>query len=277
MILQYHGWPQTGDLLGFSTQGEIDHGHFFMIRIPILMYHSIDDSASAACVRPKRFEEQMAYLKRIGYEAIDLDAVYHYVMESTSVCSKPIVITFDDGYRDNLDNAYPVLEKYGMCATIFLATDYLGATNRWNAAEGVMQRPLMAWEDIRQALKSPLLSFQPHTCSHPKLTHIPLAQARQEMLRSKQAIEEQIGTSCHHFAYPYGDFNETVITVARKVGFRTACSTRWGHNRQGNDLYSLYRIGIRNQDRLSDFKRALGEPAPLWKYYLLCIRARLGF
>ena len=248
-----------------------------MTRIPILMYHSIDDSSSAACVRPKRFEEQLAYLKRVGYEAVDLDTVYRYMTEGASISLKPIVITFDDGYQDNLDNAYPVLKKYGMCATIFLATDYLGATNRWNEAEGVTQRPLMAWEDIRQALKSPLLSFQPHTCSHPKLTHIPLAQARQEILRSKQAIEDQIGTSCHHFAYPYGDFNGPVMELAKEVGYRTACSTRWGHNRRGDDLYSLYRIGIRNEARLSDFKRALGGPPPLWKYYWLRLRARLGF
>lgn len=247
-----------------------------MVRIPILMYHSIDNSASAACVRPKRFEEQMAYLKRVGYKAVDLDAVYHYVTERTSLCSKPIVITFDDGYRDNLDNAWPVLEKNEMCATIFLATDYLGATNRWNAALGVQQRLLMSWQDIRSAFRNPLLSFQPHTCSHPKLTHIPVAQTRQEMLTSKQILEDHLGTPCHHFAYPYGDFNGPVMDLAKEVGYKTACSTRWGHNRPGDDPYKLYRIGIRNQDRLSDFKRALGEPPPLWKYYWLRLKAKLG-
>ena len=90
-----------------------------MIRIPILMYHSIDDSLAAACVRPKCFEEQMAYLKHVGYEAVDLDAVFSYMTIGVSLPSKPIVITFDDGYRDNMENAYPILKKYGMCATIF--------------------------------------------------------------------------------------------------------------------------------------------------------------
>ena len=247
-----------------------------MIRIPILMYHSIDDSSAAACVRPKRFEEQLAYLKRVGYEAVDLDTVYRYMTEGASISLKPIVITFDDGYQDNLKNAYPLLKKYGMCATIFLATDHLGASNRWNAVEGVPQRPLMAWQDIREAIRDSLLSFQAHTCSHPKLTHIPISQAREEMLKSKETIEDRLGRPCHHFAYPYGDFNETLITVARKAGFRTACSTRWGHNRPGDDLYSLYRIGIRNEARLSDFKRALGGPPPLWKYYWLRFKAKFG-
>jgi peptidoglycan/xylan/chitin deacetylase (PgdA/CDA1 family) len=247
-----------------------------MIRIPILMYHSIDDSSAAACVRPKRFEEQLAYLKRVGYEAVDLDAVYRYMTEGASISLKPIVITFDDGYQDNLKNAYPLLKKYGMCATIFLATDHLGASNLWNAVEGVPQRPLMTWEEIREAARESLFSFQSHTSSHPKLTRIPISQVREEMLRSKQIIEDRLGRPCHHFAYPYGDFNDDVKKVAEETGYRTACSTRWGHNRPGDDLYSLYRIGISNENRVPDFKRVLGGQPPLWKYYWLRFKAKFG-
>lgn len=247
-----------------------------MIRIPILMYHSIDDSSAAACVTPKRFEEQMAYLRRVGYQAVNLDAVCGYMAQNASQPFKPIVITFDDGYRDNLEKAYPILMKYEMCATIFLATDHLGFSNRWNAGEGVPQRPLMTWEEIREAAKEPLFSFQSHTSSHPKLTRIPISQVREEMLRSKQVIEDRLGRPCYHFAYPYGDFNEDVKKVAEETGYRAACSTRWGHNRPGDDLYSLYRIGIRNEDRLRDFKRVLGGPPPLWKYYWLRFKAKFG-
>ena len=247
-----------------------------MIRVPILMYHSVDDDSAAACVRPDRFREQMAYLKGAGYEAVDLDAVHGYMTGRATLPGKPIVITFDDGYRDNVEIAYPILKDYGMCATIYLATGHLGYTNRWNAAEGVTQRPLLTWEEVRVAANDPLLSFQAHTRTHPRLSTLPLNQAREELALSKQVIEEQLGRPCHHFAYPYGDFNDAVRDAAEEAGFHTACSTRWGHNRPGDDLFSLYRIGMSNGDSLKDFKRILGEPPPLWKYYWLRIKARFS-
>jgi peptidoglycan/xylan/chitin deacetylase (PgdA/CDA1 family) len=246
-----------------------------MIRVPILMYHSIDDSSDGACVRPQRFEAQMVYLRKAGYQTVDLDAVYGYLTRGIELPAKPIVITFDDGYRDNLVNAYPTLKKYGMCATIFLPTDYVGFTNRWNAAEGVTQRPLLNWEEIHALANDPLISFQAHTCSHPRLTQIPLNQVREELKQSKEDIEDHLGNACHHFAYPFGDFNDAVRDVVEEMGFHIACSTRWGHNRHGVDIFGLYRIGMRNQDSLADFKRVLGEPPPPWKYYWLRLKSNI--
>ncbi|RNC69643.1 MAG: polysaccharide deacetylase family protein [Desulfuromonadales bacterium] len=247
-----------------------------MIRVPILMYHAVDDDPAAACVRPSRFEEQMAYLSKAGYVSVDLDAVHDYLSQGATLPQKPIVITFDDGYRDNVEIAYPILKKYGMCATIYLATGHLGYSNRWNAGDGVAQRPLLTWEEVCSAAGNPILSFQAHTCSHPKLTRIPPDQVREELGRSKQMIEERLGRECHHFAYPYGDYDDTVRDAAEEAGFLTACTTRWGHNRPGDDLFSLYRIGVRNGDSLRDFKRILGEPPPLWKYYWLRLRAKVA-
>jgi peptidoglycan/xylan/chitin deacetylase (PgdA/CDA1 family) len=247
-----------------------------MIRIPILMYHSVDDDSAAACVRPHRFEEQLSYLSRSGYEAVDLDAVYDYLTQGASISSKPIVITFDDGYRDNLENAYPILKKYGMCATIYLVTGHLGSSNRWNASDGIPQRPLMNWDEICSSANDLLLSFQAHTFSHPKLTRISANQVREELGNSKQMIEERLGKPCRHLAYPYGDYDSVVRDTAEEVGFRTACSTRWGNNRPGDDLLCLFRIGVGNDDSLRDFKRILGEPPPLWKYYWLRFKKRIA-
>jgi peptidoglycan/xylan/chitin deacetylase (PgdA/CDA1 family) len=240
------------------------------------MYHSVDDSSDRACVRPQRFEEQIAYLKKAGYHAVNLDAVYSYLTGETSLPTKIVVITFDDGFRDNMENAYPVLKRYGMCFTIFLPTDHIGLSNRWNAAEGVPQRQLLTWEEIRLLANDPLVCFSAHSCSHPKLTHIPVKQVRDELSRSKKIIEDHLSRQCYHMAYPYGDFNEAVCHIAMETGFHTACTMRWGHNRSGCDLFALYRIGISNQDRLSDFKRVIGEPLPIWKYYWKRIKAKLN-
>ena len=246
------------------------------MRIPILMYHSVDDSPDNACVRPQRFKEQIAYIKDAGYNAIDLDALYNYLTVGTALQSKPIVITFDDGFRDNIENAYPILKKYGMCFTIFLPTDHIGFSNRWNAAEGIAQRQLLTWEEIKLLSDDPLVSFNAHSCSHPKLTRIPLSQVRDELDKSKKTIEDRVGKPCRHFAYPYGDSNETVHRVAMETGFLTACTTQWGHNRRGGNLFALCRIGISNKDNLSAFKRVLGEPMPMWKYYYHRLKARLS-
>jgi peptidoglycan/xylan/chitin deacetylase (PgdA/CDA1 family) len=246
-----------------------------MIRIPILMYHSVEDDFASACVRPANFEEQVAYLHKAGYRAVDLDAVYFHITEGRPLPSKPIVISFDDGYRDNLENAYPVLKRYGMSATIFLPTGHLGFSNRWNAAAGATQRAIMTREEVRSAANDPLLSFQAHTCTHPRLTEIPIKQAREEIKKGKKDMEDLLGKPCHHLAYPYGDFNDAVRDAAEEAGFLTACTTRWGHNRQGDDSFALFRIGVGNRDTLSDFRRILGEPPPLWKYYLLRLKSAL--
>lgn len=237
------------------------------------MYHSVDKDHVAACVWPERFEEQVAYLVKAGYTSVHMDAVYDYLAHGASIAQKPVVITFDDGYRDNLEKAYPVLKRYGMCATIFLPTGHLGFSNRWNAAAGGKQRAIMTREEVRTAAKDPMLSFQAHTCTHPKLTQIPIEQARAELMRSRDVIEDLLGKACHHFAYPYGDFNQAVRDAAEEAGFHTACTVRWGHIRQGDDRFTLYRIGVGNKDTLSDFKRILGEPTPIWKYYWLRMKS----
>jgi peptidoglycan/xylan/chitin deacetylase (PgdA/CDA1 family) len=247
-----------------------------VIRVPMLMYHSVDDDSAAACVRPHRFEEQLAYLRRSGYESVDLDALHGYMTQSVALPRKPIVITFDDGYRDNLERAYPILKKYGMCATVFIVTNYLGHSNRWDTPNGIHQRPLLSWEEVCAVADDPLISFHAHTCSHPRLTRIPLDEVREELAGSKQMIEDRLGRACHHFAYPYGDYDRVVRDAAEEAGFRTACSTRWGHNQPGDDLFSLFRIGVGNRDSLRDFKRILGEPPPRWKYYWLRLKRRVA-
>ena len=240
-----------------------------MTRVPILMYHAVDDSPAGACVHPHRFAEQLAYLKRAGYQTIHLDELYGSLIHGSALPAKPLVITFDDGYRDNLQVAWPLLRQAGFKATIFLATGHLGSSNRWNAADGVPQRPLLDWDEVIEAAREPQLSFQPHTHSHPRLTRIPPAQADEELRRSKETLEQRLGKACPHLAYPYGDYNRAVRDLAEQAGYHTACTVQWGHNRAGQDPLALFRIGIRNQDRLADFKKSLGEPPPLWKYYWL--------
>lgn len=227
-------------------------------------------------MRPHRFREQIAYLKKAGYRAVSLDAVYNYFIGGASLPPKPVVITFDDGFRDNIENAYPILKEYGMCFTIFLPTGHVGFSNRWNAPEGITQRQLLTWEEVRLLANDPLISFCAHSCTHPKLTQITESQVRDELNRSKKELEGHTGRPCHHLAYPYGDSNEAVHRIAMETGFHTACTTMWGHNRQGCDLFALYRIGIRNEDTLSDFKRVLGEPLPLWKYCWRRLQSRLN-
>jgi len=239
------------------------------------MYHSIADRRAGACVRPRRFAEQMAYLQDVGYQSVHLDAVYDYLVIGGQLPLKPVVITFDDGYRDNVENAHGILDKYGMCGTIFLATGHVGHTNRWNAADGVPQRPLVSWTEVRDYAGGPVFSFQGHTSSHPRLTRLPVDRVRDEMARGKRELEERLGQPCYHFAYPYGDFNQMVQDAVREAGYRTACTTRWGHVRLGANLLCLPRIGVANGDRLSDFKRILGEPLSDSQYYWRRLKARL--
>ncbi|HET6515292.1 MAG TPA: polysaccharide deacetylase family protein [Thermodesulfovibrionales bacterium] len=185
----------------------------------------------------------MWYLKAAGFVVVPL----HEIMDfgGTDARRKKVVaLTFDDGYEDFYVNAFPVLEKYGYPATVFVVSDLVGTTNAWDENSLGIRKQLMAWDRIR-ALSSRNVFFGSHTRTHPFLTRIEEQRAREEIDSSKKIIEEQTRHVVETFCYPYGDRNNAVKRMVREAGYKVAVTTDRGSVHREDDPLTLRRAFIR--------------------------------
>jgi len=216
----------------------------------IICYHCVKDEANS-CLRPTKvldFDRQMQYLSK-RYSPMSLERMAHCLREGTSLPPKAIAVTFDDGYQDNYENAYPVLRKYNVPATVFLATNFIGTGEipAWEEGYYTGERALMlSWEQVCE-MSDGGISFGSHTLSHPFLTRIPRKQLEYELCRSREIIEQQIGKPVTTFAYPSGDFDSETKEAVREAGYCAAVSIRAGQNSPYDDVYALRRNLIQVQ------------------------------
>src|SRR3954449_3067340 len=124
-------------------------------QVPILMYHSIAREAGRRfrpfVVAPEQFAEQIAYLDQAGYTPLTVsELVRAWAYRGIGLPTRPVVVTFDDGFADFHTAALPVLARYGFSATLYVATGYIGDTSRWLAAEGEGERPMLTWAQLAE-------------------------------------------------------------------------------------------------------------------------------
>ena len=246
------------------------------MKIPILMYHMVcetdDPKEKRYCCHPTAFKKQMAYLKRAGYLVIGLDDLINSIINGTTLPQKSIAITFDDGFADNYENAFPVLKKYGFPATVFVVSRLAGRTNEWMQEEGFPARKLSGWKELKDMSENGI-TMGSHTTTHPSLIDIEVGSARHEIINSKSELEEALGKPVHFFAYPYGLLNEQVEKLVVEAGYLGACSTRTGFNSERENPFALRRIEVYGTDTLWNFiwKLKFGTNEGTWalplKYY----------
>jgi len=211
---------------------------------PILSYHSIDNSGSPISVAPKEFENQMNFLWKSGYTTITLWEYVNSMMMNKPVPSQGIVLTFDDGYKNNYDVMFPILKSFGFTATIFVVTGFMGKEDSWEKDEGIPDLPLLSWNEVME-MKKYGLDFQPHSHSHPLLTHLTEDKIRAELINSKREIESRLNEKAGVFCYPYGKYDAKVIKILKEVGFKAAVTSRFGWNYEPIDFFRIERIGSR--------------------------------
>ena len=174
-------------------------------RSAILTYHSLDDSGSVISVHPERFRRQMEFLASSPVPVVPLDEAMR----------RPncVAITFDDGFRNFLDYAAPVLDRLGLPATVFVVSGYCGRSNNWpSQPKGVLDLPLMDWREL--ASLPPSISIGAHTDTHPHLTALSDAECDRELRDSQDRIEQQMGRRIRCMAYPYGSHSASVMAAA---------------------------------------------------------------
>jgi peptidoglycan/xylan/chitin deacetylase (PgdA/CDA1 family) len=223
-------------------------------KISVLMYHQVGDFAPMAAHRStychyRRFAAQMAYLRRLGYQVLSLDQVVAGVAGQRPIPPRAVALTFDDGYENFYEYAFPVLQRYGFPAMVYLVAGLVGGKADWFAADGRATPPLMDTARIRQ-LRRAGIDFGSHGVSHVKLAQLDPARMRGEVTDSKARLEDLLGEEVGHFCYPYGSHNQEVVETARAAGYRSAVTCVRAAAVPGMDLLALPRKAISYGDSL---------------------------
>jgi peptidoglycan/xylan/chitin deacetylase (PgdA/CDA1 family) len=231
--------------------------------VPILMYHSIsdeDESNNHAYYRtktsPMMFAAQMKYLHESGYKTCSPAEAIQQLQ--TRVAAKLVVITFDDGYRDFYQHAFPILDQYGFNATVYLPTAYIGENP--GSFKGT---DCLTWAEVRDLNRHGIL-FGSHTVTHPQLRELSRVDVNKEITNSKQTIEQELGGEVSSFAYPYAfpqvdtDFTKMLRDSLRGAGYVNGVCTMVGRaNRKSEPLF-LERLPVNSCDDTALFAAKLG-------------------
>lgn len=217
--------------------------------IPILMYHSISSYATAkfrlCIVLPETFEEHLMYLEQCHYTSITVTQfVQAMARGGDGLPPRPVILTFDDGYADFYTSAFPALQRHGFTATLYIATAFVGGTSRWLQHMGEGMRPMLTWEQLAE-ISVGGIECAAHTHTHPALDMLPSAAVRDEIVRSKELLEDHLGVQVSSFAYPYGYYNSLVRQAVLASGFASACAIKGVLSSLHDDPYTLARLAIK--------------------------------
>ena len=223
-------------ILIFSVAVSIFIGIFLynVYSVPVLMYHSIAQGAenSRLIVTPESFERQMSFLKKGNYQILSMDEYVAFLKENKKPDKRSIVITFDDGFLDNYTNAYPVLKKYKIPATISVVIEWVGRGD------------MMSWKQIRELNDDGLIEIASHGLSHCPLDTLKKDAAINELRQSKRILEKKLNTIIDYFCYPCGNFTPFVKELAKLTGYKAALATHPDARIALNDTYAIRRIRI---------------------------------
>jgi peptidoglycan/xylan/chitin deacetylase (PgdA/CDA1 family) len=217
----------------------------------VLMYHKINDRpGNRMSVPVGLFDEQMAKLRELGYTVVDLEAVLDYYVRGTPLPAGAVLITFDDGFRDNLENALPVLRRYSYPAVLFVPIGYLDESRPLPheerlAARGLVNRTVR-WEELAE-LEAGGVRIESHGISHRPLADLEVDEAAREILLSKLRLEEALGRPVRAFAYIKGselDYLLVHLSLLRQAGYDLAFTSVSGANGPSTDPLRLHRYNV---------------------------------
>jgi peptidoglycan/xylan/chitin deacetylase (PgdA/CDA1 family) len=230
-------------------------------RLPILTYHRVAPSGSQALapyrVTPEMFEAHLRYLRDGGYYSVSLEDWQAAMQEHTPLPGRAVLITFDDGYKDIQEYAYPLLSQYGFTAMVFLVADEVGGSNRWDHRFGE-QLPLLGWDEIHQ-LSAAGFAFGSHSASHRDLRDVSPIEVVRQALRSRRILEAGLKLPVRAFAYPHGGENRLIRHILGACGYIFGLTTQPSRCSLWDPLLALPRLDMHGMDRFEDFVRKLAD------------------
>lgn len=230
----------------------------------VLMYHMVREHIDGAKfnklrVKPTEFEKQVAWMKAEGFHFVTMQELQDNWGQHPE---KTVAITFDDGYLDNLENAYPILEKYQAKATIYVVVDrhnrdwstYKKAHH--NSGELTREAKLND-EQVQFLAQSGVMEIGSHTLTHANLDKLDDAACLAELVDSKQQLEQLTGKAVNSFAYPFGIYSQRDVDLAKQAGYHNAVTTKEGIDGLNPDFMQLQRIKISGKDSMFAVKLRL--------------------
>ena len=220
------------------------------------MYHQVSPKPTAAFARytvtVKAFAAQMRWLAVARYTPLTMASLVATWRDQRALPRRPVVITFDDGFRDCMDHAVPILREHGFSAVFFLVAGLMGRTSRWMLRTSGIEFPLMDWASAR-TLESQGIECAAHSMTHPALADQPASVSRAELVECRQVLEDRLGREVRHLAYPFGSVSPGVRALAAEAGYVAACTTEKGLATEGDHRLSLPRVPVYGHDSLLDF------------------------
>lgn len=242
LFASHRNIPETKHNIQTDIPKEVKSAHPFAsssatFKIPILMYHYIeyvqdrkDTIRQSLNIEPFVFEEQIKTLKDNNFTIMTMSEVADVLDGISPLPAKPVVLTFDDGYRDFYTDAFPVLKKYNVKATVYVVPGFFDQPNY-----------MYTWQ-VKELAKASFIELGAHTMHHVYLKDMAPIFAKPEIEQSKYKLEDLIHKPVVSFAYPYGAFDNSSIELSRMAKFRTAVSTIGGITASDSNRFFLFRI-----------------------------------
>jgi len=218
------------------------------MNLPILLYHSVSEHSSKRfypwTIHPELFADHMSYLFESGYNPLTISQLATAIRaQGNGLPDKPVVITFDDGYADFMSGALPVLNRYGFQATLYIVTRYINKTSAWLISEGEKNRPMLSWKEIEK-ISLEGIECGAHGHTHRQLDIAPFAAACEEILTSKEILEQNLGVQINTFSFPHGYHTNRLLKFLRQSEYSSNCVVSHAMAVDTSDPYALPRIII---------------------------------
>lgn len=230
------------------------------IETTVLLYHYIEPLSSDNAANklrkdftttPEAFEEQLKHLREEGFESIDLYHLYEALKSNMPLPPKTVVITFDDGDISLYTQAFPLMKEYGFTGTIFMVTQFTEEN----------KPGYLTWDQALEMAEAGW-RLEPHTKTHPSLKGNSREYQRDQIGGSMEAIKSRIGYTPRFFAYPYGQYDNVSLEVAREVGLWGAVTTSPGDTHKLLSIYELPRMELFSSTTPQTFKKYLEYRKP---------------
>lgn len=202
------------------------------VKVLVLNYHMVNPMVISLAIDPTDFEWQMKYLVDHGYHTISTDELYDFMEGKGALPDRPVLITFDDGYVDNYTNAYPILKKYNLKATIFIVTGFVSS-----------RKGYLTWDQLREMEQHGIMA-QSHTVTHAPLPELSDERIREELVESKRTAEAELGHPIDFIAYPTGAHDLHIVSIAKAAGYRGGFTVKYGNVDRSSNVYALERVPV---------------------------------